>query len=392
MKKLVFLLLMLSTCVYSQVGIGTTNPHSSSALDIESDSAGLLVPRLTETQKNAITSPANGLLIYQINGNMGFWYYDAYNYEWMPFKNEYNCANGLTADTNTFKLGGELIEQTLITLNYKDLTLFSDKLGSDFIFKSHIEGTQPSGIDAISFKNNGNLQTLGINGISLMCSDYDQNVFRVGNEYYNILSSNGTAFSIAGETGTVDYLAKFSRGGDTSTYRTRGNAVGIGSIEYLMDGESIIASSHDFLPITNAMLDLGHTDNRWKDIYATNGVIQTSDETLKKEIKPLEYGIKEILLLKPITYKWKSVLIGNTVKEEHQQEVKIGLSAQNLLNVIPESVSTHHWSAIDEKSNTYKYKKNEKLGVNYSEIIPVLINAIQEQQQEIEILKKFIRK
>ncbi len=392
MKIIVLLFLILSTNVYSQVGIGTTSPDASSALDIRSNSAGLLIPRLTEIQKNAITSPANGLLIYQIDGEMGFWFYDEYIYEWLPFKNEYDCANGLVENENTFKLGGQLIENTEIVLNGKDFTLNSNSNSSDFIFKSNIGGAIPSGIDVVRFNNNGNLQTRGSNGVSLICSDYDKNVLRVGNENYNLLVDNGFSYDIGGNVGTIDYLAKFSRGGGSTTYKTRGNAIGIGSIEYLIDGESAIASSHDFLPIKNGFLDLGHVNNRWKDIYAVNGVIQTSDATLKRKIKPLKYGLKEIMKLNPVTYKWKDSMVGNTIKAPYQQELKIGLLAQDLLKVIPESVSTHHWKVLDEKNNTYVYQENDKLGVNYSEIIPVLIKAIQEQQQEIETLKKVIKK
>lgn len=36
----------------------------------------------------------------------------------------------------------------------------------------------------------------------------------------------------------------------------------------------------------------------------------------------------------------------------------------------------------------YSYVKNDRLGMNYSEIIPVLVKAIQEQQKQIEILEK----
>lgn len=48
----------------AQVGINTTSPSVSSALDITSTTKGLLTPRMTTAQKNAIASPANGLVIY----------------------------------------------------------------------------------------------------------------------------------------------------------------------------------------------------------------------------------------------------------------------------------------------------------------------------------------
>src|SRR5215831_13815278 len=57
------------------VGVGTTSPNSSSLLEIKSTSKGILIARMTLTQRNAIASPATGLLIYQTNSTPGFYYY-----------------------------------------------------------------------------------------------------------------------------------------------------------------------------------------------------------------------------------------------------------------------------------------------------------------------------
>jgi hypothetical protein len=72
------LLLLLANCQISnaQVGIGTINPCASSILDLTSNSQGLLTPRMTTEQRNLISSPANGLLIYNTTTS-GFNYYDA---------------------------------------------------------------------------------------------------------------------------------------------------------------------------------------------------------------------------------------------------------------------------------------------------------------------------
>ncbi len=58
-------------------GIGTTSPNASSALDITSTTQGILIPRMTTANRNAIASPANGLMIYQTDGVAGFYYYAA---------------------------------------------------------------------------------------------------------------------------------------------------------------------------------------------------------------------------------------------------------------------------------------------------------------------------
>ena len=59
--------LLISGIVVSaqgSVGIGTTAPNTSSQLDISSTNKGLLIPRLTSTQRKAISNPATGLLVF----------------------------------------------------------------------------------------------------------------------------------------------------------------------------------------------------------------------------------------------------------------------------------------------------------------------------------------
>jgi hypothetical protein len=68
---LVQLILLISTSLYAQVGLGTEDPDPSSALDISSNSKGLLMPRLTTTQRNLIAFPATGLMIYNTTLNDG---------------------------------------------------------------------------------------------------------------------------------------------------------------------------------------------------------------------------------------------------------------------------------------------------------------------------------
>jgi hypothetical protein len=77
MKKITLIALMLFTAFsYAQVGINTNTPDASSALEIESTTGGILIPRLTETQRDDITAPATGLMIYQTDQTAGFYFYD----------------------------------------------------------------------------------------------------------------------------------------------------------------------------------------------------------------------------------------------------------------------------------------------------------------------------
>jgi len=57
-------LLLSNYAIFSQVGVGTTNPDPSSVFHVESTTKGMLLPRLTTIEQNNILNPASGLLIY----------------------------------------------------------------------------------------------------------------------------------------------------------------------------------------------------------------------------------------------------------------------------------------------------------------------------------------
>ena len=71
MKKLSFfiaLLLLFSSALFAQMGINTDNslPDNSAMLDVKSNSKGILIPRITTDQRNAISTPVDGLLIFNL--------------------------------------------------------------------------------------------------------------------------------------------------------------------------------------------------------------------------------------------------------------------------------------------------------------------------------------
>jgi len=119
-------------------------------------------------------------------------------------------------------------------------------------------------------------------------------------------------------------------------------------------------------PLSDNTFDLGYSTLRWDDIYATNGVIQTSDKRQKSNIESIGYGIDTVMKLKPVTYFWK---------DKPERGRKVGLIAQDVLNLVPEIVDIG-----EDEEHT--------LGINYAEITPILIKAVQEQQGDLESLKE----
>jgi len=87
MKKPIFLLpifVLLQLCLYAQVGIGTATPAASAKLDISSTTQGFLPPRMTTAQRDGISNPAEGLVIFNTSTN-GFEYKS--NTGWISLKN-----------------------------------------------------------------------------------------------------------------------------------------------------------------------------------------------------------------------------------------------------------------------------------------------------------------
>ncbi|MCU0374435.1 MAG: tail fiber domain-containing protein [Chitinophagaceae bacterium] len=93
--------------------------------------------------------------------------------------------------------------------------------------------------------------------------------------------------------------------------------------------------------------------------WLAGGLTQNSDETLKKNIEPIANASHLLQQLHGYRYQWKD--------ENADAEKQLGLLAQEVQKVLPELV---------------KEGENGKLGVNYSGLIPVLLEALKEQQQK----------
>lgn len=115
-------MLCISVSSFSQnIGLNSDGsvPDSSAIVDIKSTNKGLLIPRVTEVQKNAISSPATGLIIYQTDGSSGFYFYNGSAWEKLANSNAYlplsggTLTGGLVGTTanfsNDIRVGGELI-------------------------------------------------------------------------------------------------------------------------------------------------------------------------------------------------------------------------------------------------------------------------------------------
>ena len=214
--------------------------------------------------------------------------------------------------------------------NYLQLNIQNQNSGA--VASSDVVATADNGNESVNYIdmgiNSSNYSATGILGGS-------------NNAY---LYSTGNDFVIGNSTNNKS-LIFYTATSSTNTERMRITGAGL-------------------IPGQDNAYTLGNNSTRWSAVWSANGTIQTSDIRLKKNIEPLSYGLKEVLRLQPVSYDWK----------DNSGQHKIGLIAQEVKKIVPQVVSG------DEQK--------ENLGMNYAELVPVLINAIKEQQQQIEALKK----
>ncbi|MBC7915909.1 MAG: tail fiber domain-containing protein [Pyrinomonadaceae bacterium] len=188
----------------------------------------------------------------------------------------------------------------------------------------------------------------------------DMGINSSGNTSTGVLGGNNTAYLHS--SGSADLaIGNSTASRNLNFFTTTAGGVLTERVRILPTGQMGIGMT----PLTTAGITLFVSGN-----VQAGGVTLTSDRRLKKNIKDLNYGLKDLLRLQPVTYNW--------IDTASTSQKQIGLIAQDAKTVIPEIVTG------DESK--------EKLSINYTELIPVLINAIKEQQKQIDELKMLILK
>ena len=155
-KNFCFIILLCVSSYYSfsQVGIGTTNPDPSSILDIQSTSQGFLPPRMTTAQISAISSPAEGLFIYNLDVNC-FQFYNGV--AWSGCLGEFpinslDCSS--TTSNGTYSIGNPLIGSNTITINVLVNVIEAYTISTNTV-------------NGYSFSGSGVFGSIGLNTITL---------------------------------------------------------------------------------------------------------------------------------------------------------------------------------------------------------------------------------
>ena len=168
---------------------------------------------------------------------------------------------------------------------------------------------------------------------------------------------NGTASNAKSDAFKVLFNGDTTVSGDITV---TGNDMTFGN------GETISNASDGTVTITSGTVAMSSNATIGNDLTVSGDVVVSSDARLKSNIVSLGSTLSRLLLIDGKTY---------TMKKDGKQ--KIGVLAQDIREVFPELVSE------DE---------NEMLAVNYQGLVPVLINALKEQDDKISRLENLVEK
>ncbi len=195
-------------------------------------------------------------------------------------------------------------------------------------------------------------------------------------------TASGALSTAMGDRTTASGAASTAMGGETTASGTASTAMGTSTTasdnsslvigHFNLSGSTVTANAVDFsLDNTAFVVGNGTASNNRSDalVVKFNGDATlagnlniNSDARLKANIVSLGSTLSKLLQIDGKSY---------TMKKDEREKQKIGLLAQDIEKVFPELVSESHGIK----------------SVNYQWLVPVLINALKEQQAEIDRLK-----
>jgi len=437
LKLLCTILLITPLFSTAQVGIGTTSPNADAELDITSTTRGLLLPRVAltnTTNPNPLSTDVAGMTVYNTasTGDVtpGFYYNDGA--VWVRLGTAGSADWSLTGNSGT-TIGTNFIGTTdnvdfaVRTNNNERIRVASNgKVGIAEINPTDatlevggnlIVGNTFTGGTAVAQTGGATIEGRTIIGEDDFFYGIDKLVV-YGNTNWNALGAttndNGNGLHYAINAYTYDGVAIYGEDNDggigvsanveglttnratgVSGYDTTGTGYGVRGI-----GQNSGATT-GYVGVQGLESTItGYAILSSGDLAYTAGVLNLSDRRLKKNIKPIEGALDIIDQIKPKHYdmkweKYKGIGLARTPQ--------MGFIAQELEQILPHLVSDKNVPLNDNIYSKKQLKNNPELAkkqggdldvkmVNYVQMIPLLTQAIKEQQAIIKNLKTRIEK
>lgn len=424
------LFLLFSAHLRAQVGIGTTTPNPGAALEISSNNKGILIPRVdipNLTSLSPITGgQEKGLLVYNTNSTTGpgffYWNSNTATGAWVPIGgaggpgNSWTTTGNAGTSPNINFLGTTNDVGLRIKTNNSDRFEFSNNgrlraydggLAAQPTYSfngtngqnmgmyragSGNLGFATNGLQRMRIQNNGKI---AVNATQAWQTPHDYDLFVVYGEPDNTAirgyaGSGSLSNSIWGENeyGGRGVNGTSNQGGDgvfgsnnPLSYTPPG--VGVRGVNY-GNGNGVEGS------ISNTGTGFAVYANG--KAGGTGGWNGASDIRLKKDIKSLNNSLSKIMNLRGVEYFFDNTNYpGINLDTQHKQ---IGFIAQEVETVFPEVVSESTLYAsfdnADGSATTARTGYDVKM-VNYTGLIPVLVEAIKEQEAVIKSQEERLR-
>lgn len=265
-------------------------------------------------------------------------------------------APDFVGDANTELTGGEAttVDQTVITI----IEGFADDLG---VFGNELADLR---IDLTGTQND--------------LSDTNESKT-------DILNGNATNLSVTNLYGTANNLTITNSSANNLSVPTQANTTSntqVASTEFVKNVTANLTISNTSVRFLSLGVGVAPTSNTGEIIATDNITAYYSDQRLKENIRPIDNAIDKILKLNGVYYTQNKFAetFGYTNYDE-----QVGVLAQEVQQVMPHVVKA---APFDRGENGTSLTGENYLTVQYEKLVPLLIQAVKEQQKQIENLNK----
>lgn len=319
--------LFLTSLVYGQnVGIGTANPNTKLHIEANGASDGIRIDN--------VASNGDPVLVYSVNGTN-------------------RISMGVDdSDADKFKIG-----TTSITTSTRMTIMTNGYVGFGTTSPAHhMQLIQNRAADYVASFQNTNATGAGVQGFV-----------------------TGSHNAVGGISENVSGLGVYG-----VHIPTTGAGVGVWGTSNSSDANGIQGS----IPTTGSWR--GYGGLFIGGLGYSNGLYNLSDERMKGEVRDLDNALDRLMQIRGVSYKYNSAEYNALLPADDR--TYLGLIAQEIAQIFPEATAQKYLpgtgvQSAEQSADMENLQREVVTVVDYTALIPVLIESIKEQQAEIEQLK-----